>query len=184
MDKQKQKSKKVKENLLKEPKRNLSRSAIIGSIVATIIASTPFLFDLHTSVPTSKVWDTFLFTYDSNFWEDAQYAMWVFTGKLIPLLLIVIWFLTCRHWWYHVLLVPMIMFTIQIIKTYSVEVTTIDENQILTLLPILVVVVPSIYLIRAKIFNKINYTDKTMEELEAEFMLKPTTLWGKIKQYF
>ncbi len=33
-------------------------------------------------------------------------------------------------------------------------------------------------------FNKINYADKTMEELEAEFMIKPKTLWGKIKQYF
>lgn len=184
MDKLKQKLKKEKESLSPKPKRDLSRSAIVGSIVATLISSTPFLFDLHTSVPTTKVWDTFLFTYDSNFWEDAQYAMWVFTGKIIPLLLITIWFFTCRHWWYHVLLVPIVMYTFQIVKTYNVEATEIDENQILTLLPILVIVVPSIYLIRAKIFNKINYTNKTMEELEAEFMVKPKTLWGKIKQYF
>lgn len=184
MDKLKQKSKKRKESSLKTRDYNLSKSAIIGSVAATIIASTPFLFSLHESVPNVEVWDTFLFTYESGFWEDAQYAMWVFTSKALPLLLLCIWFFTCRHWWYHVLLVPIVMYVFQIIKTYSVEATRIDENQITTLLPILVIIVPSIYLIRAQIFNKINYTDKTMEELEAEFMIKPKTIWGKIKQYF
>ncbi|RZN84004.1 MAG: hypothetical protein EVB11_02900 [Winogradskyella sp.] len=162
----------------------MSRSAIVGTIVSTIIASTPLIYSLHESVPTVEVWDTFLFTYKSGFWEDAQYAMWVFTGKFLPLILLFIWFFTCRHWWYHVLLVPIIMYILQIVSTFRAEVQYIDENQILSLLPILVVIVPSIYLIRAKMFNKINYADKTMEELEAEFMIKPKTLWDKISQYF
>ena len=33
-------------------------------------------------------------------------------------------------------------------------------------------------------FNKINDADKTLEELEEEFMIKPKTFWGKVKQYF
>lgn len=184
MDKLKQKSKRKKENSYLTGKNSLSRSAVIGSLLATIICISPFIYSLHESVPNTQVWDTFLFTYQSGFWEDAQYAMWVFTGKALPLLFLIIWFFTCRHWWYHALLVPIVMYAFQIVQTYSAEATRIDENQIRTLLPILVVIVPSIYLIRAKIFNKINYTDKSMEELEAEFMIKPKTLWGKIKQYF
>ncbi|MFD1061767.1 hypothetical protein ACFQ1Q_00815 [Winogradskyella litorisediminis] len=175
---------KNQENSLKTDKQRLSRSAIIGSVLATIIASSPLLYSLHESVPKTEVWDTFLFTYRSGFWQDSQYAMWVFTGKVLPLILLFIWFFTNRHWWYHVLLVPITMYVFQIVNTYRGDVLYIDENQLLHLLPILVVIVPSIYLIRAKIFNKINYADKTMEELEAEFMIKPKTLWGKIKQYF
>jgi hypothetical protein len=33
-------------------------------------------------------------------------------------------------------------------------------------------------------FHKINDADKTLEELEEEFMIKPKTVWGKVKQYF
>ena len=46
------------------------------------------------------------------------------------------------------------------------------------------IIIPSIYLLRAQMFNKLNTAGKTMEELEAEFMIKPKTFWGKIKQYF
>ena len=184
MDKLLQKSKRRKESSFQTDSKKLSRSAVVGTLLATIIASTPLLFSLHESVPDEIVWNTFLFTYESGFWESAQYAMWVYTGKLIPLILSIIWFFTCRHWWYHVLLVPIVMYSFQIITSYNAELLYTDENQILVLLPVLAVVVPSIYLIRAKMFDKINTADKSLEELEAEFMIKPKTIWGKVKQYF
>ncbi|EPR70224.1 hypothetical protein ADIWIN_3580 [Winogradskyella psychrotolerans RS-3] len=184
MDKQPQKLKKRKENSLSGDNNKLSRSAIAGSIIATIIASTPLLFLVHESVPDELVWNTFFGTYESGFWESAQYAMWVYTGKLVPLILIIIWFFTCRHWWYHVLLVPIVMYSFQIITSFNAELKNTDENQLLFLLPVLVLVVPSIYLIRAKMFNQINTADKTLEELEEEFMIKPKGVWSKIKQYF
>lgn len=46
------------------------------------------------------------------------------------------------------------------------------------------IIIPSIYLIRAQMMDKLNDASKTLEELEAEFMIKPTTFWGKVKQYF
>ena len=184
MDKLKQKLQKERENSFQTRKSKLTRSAIIGSIIATVIASTPLLFSLHESVPAEPVWDTFFGTYESGYWEDAQYAMWMYTGKILPLILILIWFFTCRHWWYHALLVPIIMYAFQIVSIYNGDAKTIDEGQFVVLLPVLVFVVPSIYLIRAKMFNKINDADKTLEELEEEFMIKPKTVWGKVKQYF
>ncbi len=184
MDRLQQRLKKSSESSLRTDKSKLSRSAIVGTLIATIVATTPLLYSLHESVPTGKVWNTFLFTYESGFWGDAQYAMWVYTGKIIPLILLLIWFFTCRHWWYHALLVPIVMYAFQSTNSWNSEAGNIDEGTFVVLLPILVLVVPSIYLIRAKMFNKINDADKTMEELEEEFMIKPKTVWGKVKQYF
>lgn len=182
MDKSKPKSKKRKEESHQTDKK-ISSSAVVGSFIGTVIAATPILFSLHESVPNEKVWDTFLFTYDSNFWEDAQYAMWVYTSKLIPLLLLLIWFFTNRNWWYHALLVPIAMYIWQMIGVFNVE-KNFDEFQLIYMLPVMAIVIPSIYLIRAKMFNKINDADKSMQELEEEFMMKPKGVWGRVKQYF
>ncbi len=185
MDKLKLKLKKESESSSKTFKKNkVGSRAVVGSILGTIIASTPLLFSLHEGVPAEKVWNTFLFTYDSLLWEDAQYAMWVLTGKFIPLILLLIWFFTNRNWWYHALLVPIVMYIFQIIGTINGDTTHVDEFQLIYMLPIMAIVVPSIYLIRAKMFNRLNEVDKTTQELEDEFMMKPKGLWGKVKQYF
>jgi hypothetical protein len=157
---------------------------IIGSFIATFIALTPYFYYLYESVPATQVWDTFLFKYDAGSWESANYAMWILTSKLIPLLLLIIWFFTCRHWWHHTLLVPIAMYIYQIIGFFNVSNNYIDEFQLMHLVPVMAIIVPSIYLIRAQMFNKLNTANKSLEELEQEFMIKPTTFWEKIKQYF
>ena len=183
MDRQKPKLKRKQESLSKTVK-SINKSAIVGSIIGTIIALTPLLFSLHESVPNEPVWDTFFGTYESNYWESARYAMWVLTGKFIPLLLLLIWFFTNKHWWYHALLVPIIMYIHQTYLTIQGDIRDIDELQFVWLLPIISIVIPSIYLIRAKMFNKINEADKTVQELEDDFRMKPTGVWKTIKQYF
>ncbi|WP_445955351.1 hypothetical protein [Yeosuana sp.] len=155
----------------------------MGSIIATILALLPYLFSLYQSVPETKEWDTFLFTYHSGYFENARTAMWILTGKLVPLLLILIWFFTNRHWWYHSLLVPIAMYIYQIIVVFYDE-QYLDEFQLIYMIPVMAIVIPSIYLIRARIFNKINEASKSLEELEEEFMITPKTFWEKIKQYF
>ena len=176
-----QKSKKRKDLYLLEDNKKV---LILGSIIATFLAITPFLFNLYQSVPEQRIWDTFLFTYDSGFWEDANYAMWVLTSKLIPLILLLIWFFTNRHWWFHALLVPIFMYIYQIILFFNDTSKFIDEFQFLYMLPVMAIVIPSIYLIRARMFNRINEVSKTMEELEAELKMSPRNFWQKIKQYF
>ena len=160
------------------------KSLIVGSIIATIIATTPYLFYLYESVPHAPVWNTFLFTYKSDFYESAQVSMWVLTSKLIPLLLLIIWFFTCRHWWFHALIVPIAMYVYQIFITLNDDLMNIDSNQLMYLIPIMAIIVPSIYLVRAQIFNKINNANKSLEELEEEFKISPKNFWDKVKQYF
>lgn len=160
------------------------QSLIIGTIIATLIAISPYLFYLYESVPEDKVWNTFLFTYDSKNWESANFAIWVLTGKLVPLLFLFIWFFTCRHWWYHSLLVPIAMYVYQIFDFFNSTIKYIDELQLIYLIPMMAIVVPSIYLIRARLFNKINNADKSMQELEDEFKATPKNFVEKVKQYF
>lgn len=155
----------------------------MGSILATLIAGSPFLFYLYNYVPPSREWESFLFTYQSGYYENAQTAMWMLTGKLIPLLFLIIWFFTCRHWWYHSLLVPIIMYIYQVIVAVYHD-TTLDEFDLVYLLPIMALIIPSIYLIRAKVFDKINDADKTMQELEDEFKIRPKGFMNKLKEYF
>ncbi len=182
MDNKQHKLKKVE---LKLQDSHSRKELILGSIFATIIACTPFLFNLYQSVPDIKVWDTFLFQYDSKYYESVFVLAWTLAGRVIPLILMLIWFFTCRHWWYHTLLVPIAMFIYQTIETLNSDLYIIDtENLILYMLPVMAVVIPSIYLIRAQMFDKLNTANKSLEELEDEFKIKPTTLWGKIKQYF
>jgi len=160
------------------------KGLIIGSIVATLLAISPYLYYLYESVPNTQVWSTFLFTFDAGRLENANYVMWLITGKALPLMFLLIWFFTCRHWWYHVILVPISMYLYQIISIFNDSILAVDESQLMYLFPIMAITIPTIYLIRAKMFDKINTANKTMEELEAEFMIRPKSFWGKLKQYF
>lgn len=180
MDNKQQKLKEVKSQFLQQDRKSL----VIGSIIATIIAITPYLFYLYESVPDTPVWDTFLFTYNSGNFQSANVAFWILASKCIPLLLLFIWFFTCRHWWFHVLIVPIAMYSYQIFITLNDDLKYVDSNQLIYLIPIMAIIVPSIYLIRAQIFNKINDASKSMEELEEEFKMSPKNFWQKVKQYF
>lgn len=165
-------------------KKSYNRKILLGSIIATLIAATPFLFYLYEYVPDTQTWYTWLGTYNSNYYQSANVGIWVLMMKLVPLVLSVLWFFTCKHWWYHVLIIPIAMFSFQTLSAFNDEIIFIDEMHIIWLLPFMAVIIPSVYLIRAKMFNQINHADKTMEELEEEFMIKPKTFWGKVKQYF
>ncbi len=165
-------------------RQKVNKKIFLGSLTAILLAVSPYLFYLYEGVPKEKIWNTFLFTYESGFYENANTAMWILTGKAIPLFFLLIWFFTCRHWWYHTLLVPITMFIYQIISFFYDETAQVDELQLIYLVPVMAVIIPSIYLIRAKMFNKINEADKSLQELEEEFMMKPKGLWGTIKQYF
>jgi len=168
-DHNKSKNQTSKNSQLTDKKTNL----ILGSIVATLIAITPYIFYSYESVPDEKIWDTLLFTYKSGYYENANIAFWIMMGKILPLFLLFIWFFTCRHWWFHVLLIPIAMYAYQLFSIINDEGNYFDEYQIMYLIPIMAVIIPSIYLIRAKMFNKL--TSKNMQDLEDEFRISRKT---------
>ncbi|TXD84299.1 hypothetical protein ESY86_10365 [Subsaximicrobium wynnwilliamsii] len=157
---------------------------VIGSLIGVLIALTPFLFYSYIYIPEESHWDAFLFTYHSGFYNNARTGMWSILGKFVPLFLLFIWFFTCRHWWFHAILVPISMFTYQIIGVINDDIIFFDNFDLIYMVPIMAVIIPSIYLIRAKMFDKINNADKSMKEIEEEFMIKPKGLMNTLKQYF
>jgi hypothetical protein len=78
----------------------------------------------------------------------------------------------------------MTMYFYQIIIVLNDDFTFADDNQNLYLIPVMVVITPTIYLIRARMFNKMINASKTLEQLEDEFKMSPKNIWQKIKQYF
>ena len=182
MSRLQQKSKERRKSLQRT--KPIKKSLVTSSIIATLIAATPYFFYLYNSIPETKVWDTFLFTYESAYFEDVNYVAWIFVSKAIPLLLLLIWFFTCRHWWYHVLMVPMAMYIYQLMGLFNDDYKYVDEYQLIYLVPVMAIIIPSIYLIRAQMFNKMNSADKTLVELEEEFMIKPKSFLQKLGDYF
>ncbi|WP_452599055.1 hypothetical protein [Pontimicrobium sp. MEBiC01747] len=172
------------EEKLKYRQTGNKKTIIIGSVIATFIAITPYLFYLHEIVPNTATWETLIYTFHSEIYEDVQVVVWTLTGKIIPLILLIIWFFTCRHWWYHALLVPIAMYLYQIISFSLSNSFLIDEFELIHIIPFIAVIIPSIYLIRARLFNRLNSVGKSIQELEDELKMKPKGIKGVFNQYF
>tara|TARA_R110002050_G_scaffold16019_2_gene49083 strand:- start:181972 stop:182517 length:546 start_codon:yes stop_codon:yes gene_type:complete len=144
-----------------------SKSILIGSIVAVLIGITPYLFYLYNYFPDQPVFDAWFFTYESKFNLSIKITMWLLMGKLIPLLLLILWFFTCKHWWYHIILIPIAMYAFQIFGSIMNDTKTIDEIEIFWLIPIMLFITPFVYFIRVKLFDK-HVLGIDLEAMDAE----------------
>ncbi len=147
-----------------------SKFLLTGSILAICIAFSPYLFYLYEIFPTGPVWENSFFTYESKYYEDVLTAAWTYLGKITPLFLLLIWFFTCKHWWYHVILVPTTMYTFQLVAAVYEDTQTsggfIDSDQLFYLAPFFILILSIVYLIRIKIFDRIYGID--LSEIERE----------------
>lgn len=155
-------------------------SLFIGGIIVFIIAITPFLFYSYESFPSdSQVWETSLFTLSTNYDSFAHLA-WYSVSKGIPLLLFLLWFFTCKHWWHWIILVPIAMYAFQLWGIIN-ESNNLDELEIYYIIPLMMIVVPAVYLIRAKLFAKVRGND--LQSFEEELGTRKST-WAQIKDLF
>jgi hypothetical protein len=151
----------------------------IGGIIVLLIAISPILFYSYESFPNTKVWETSLFSLKTNFFDWNAYA-WYLTGKIVPLYLLLLWFFTCKHWWHWILLVPIVMYSFQLWGIIN-ENTDIDEVELIWIFPLMMVLIPAVYLIRAKLFNSVRGND--LESFEKDLLVHKS-LWGQIKDLF
>ena len=151
--------------------KDSSKFLLLGSIIAVLIAFSPYLFYLYEIFPNGPVWENSFFTYESKYYEDVLTAAWTYLGKITPLFLLLIWFFTCKHWWYHSILVPITMYSYQLIVTFYDDVYgdsryIMDSDQLMYLAPFFIIILSIVYLIRIKIFDRIYGID--LSELERE----------------
>ena len=156
-----------------------NKSLFLGGVIVLLIAIAPFIFYSYESFPTSQVWETSFFKLETNFQSWNNFAYW-FIGKFVPLYLLLIWFFTCKHWWHWIILVPIAMYSFQLWGIIN-ESNKLDEVELIYIFPLMMILVPAVYLIRAKLFNKIRGND--LKSFEEDLMHKKT-FWQQIRDLF
>lgn len=140
---------------------------VTGSLVAIFIAITPYIFYLYEGLPKESTWETFLFTFVSPYQENVYLFGWLLMQKVVPFFLLILWFFTCRDWWYHVILIPIAMYAFQMLSVINDEAQTFDEFEIYYVIPIMMIITPIVYFIRIKLFDKHVY-NIDLKKIEAE----------------
>ncbi|WP_034925532.1 hypothetical protein [Gillisia sp. CAL575] len=133
---------------------------LLGSIIALSIAFSPYIFYLYEIFPNGPVWENSFFTYESKYYEDVLTAAWTYLGKITPLFLLFIWFFTCKHWWYHSILVPIVMYLYQLViivydDVYLDSQFFMDTDGLIYLAPFFIGILVIVYLVRIQIFDRI-----------------------------
>lgn len=176
MDKPNNKLKETRSELHKTDKR----PKIFGGVIVFLIAITPFLFYSYESFPNdSQVWETSLFLIKTEFFSVNTY-FWFIAGKLIPLYLLLLWFFTCKHWWHWILLIPIAMYAFQLWGIVN-ESQGLDELEIYYIIPLMMILVPAVYLVRAKLFNRMMGND--LKSFEKD-LLQKKSIWQQIRELF
>lgn len=148
-----------KSKYLQTTRTKKNKVLISGTLIAISLIITPYLFTLYELFPDDIIWESPFGTYTSTYFESANVAAWTLFGKLIPLYLLLLWFFTCQHWWYHAILVPICLYTWQIFGVLNDDIQITDVNDIYVLAPLILIMAIFSYTIRTKIFDKIHGID-------------------------
>ena len=145
------------------------KKIFMDSIGVLLILLSPFIFKLHQYLPSDpNATISFLgIEIDNHGFVDINTFAWFLLSKIVPFYLFILWFLTCKHWWYHIILIPATMYAFQIYEVLFSEDNIVDSKNILWLLPVCMVVIPLVYFIRLKLYDKyVHGID--LEAMEAE----------------
>ncbi|MDG1572983.1 hypothetical protein OZ410_11700 [Robiginitalea sp. M366] len=137
-------------------KKSARRRIWIESIALFFIIASPFVFKAHDyfSRDPEATLSFIGITIDNNGFNNLNAFAWFFVSKFIPLYLLFIWFFTCKHWWYHILLIPICMYAFQLFEVLVSPDLNIDTKNVMWLLPVCMVVIPFVYFVRLKIYDK------------------------------
>lgn len=154
--------------------KKAQRKILMESIMVFFVAISPFLYKLYEYIP-GATGDSVSFlglTITSHGFADVSTFIWFMMGKIVPLYLLIFWFLTVKNWWYHIILIPIAMYAFQIFEVLFNYDNDIDTENLLWLLPICTVIIPFVYFLRIKLYDKhvlgidLEAMDAELEELK------------------
>ncbi|MGB5172425.1 hypothetical protein [Eudoraea sp.] len=139
-----------------EKSKKAKKRLFIESIAIFLIISAPFIFKLHDFLPRdpNRTISFFWLEIDRNGFTDLRTYGWFILNKLVPFYLLLIWFFTNKHWWYHIILIPICMYAFQLFEVLYSQDLFVDTENVLWLLPVCMVIIPFVYLIRIKLYDK------------------------------
>ncbi len=143
-------------NMNNKNKNVIKKKLIIEGLFALFIAISPLIFYAYKYIPvqSDNNWTILGITFTNNGYTDVGIAFYFYLSKLMPLALLVVWFITCKQWWYHTILIPIAMYAFQLYSVFSEDADKIDESEVLYLLGVCMIVIPAVYFIRLKLVDK------------------------------
>ena len=126
-------------------------SLYIGSIITLVIVAIPYLLYLSQGIPGDiETMDTVFGTVRGGYYGSVQGYVYWFFEKLVPLSLLILWFITNRNWWVHAIIIPITVYLFQLISVMNDSVAYVDEVEFIYTVPIAVVIMVILYFIRSK----------------------------------
>ncbi len=153
----------------KVKKKKAKKKIFLETLLVFFIAISPFLYKVYDYLPYDQNGDALVlgFTLGNNGFPDTLTYLWYLTSKIVPLYLMIFWFLTSRDWWYHIIIIPIAMYAFQMFEVFYDSDNMIDTDNIWWLIPICMITIPSVYFIRITLYDKhVNGID--LEAMEAE----------------
>jgi hypothetical protein len=143
-------------NRIPDTSKKARKRLLIESIAIFLIIAAPFIFKAHDYLPRDpEATLNFLgISIDRNGFADLYTYGWFLLSKIVPFYLLLIWFFTNKHWWYHILLIPICMYAFQIFEVLYSKDLFVDTKNVLWLLPVCMLVIPFVYFIRIKLYDK------------------------------
>ena len=135
-----------------------------GSFIILIIIFTPYLLYIHQKIPEDlEKYETIFGVIQGGLFKYVQTYIYFLLSKFVPLLLLIIWFLTNKHWWVHAIIIPISVYLFQLIMVINDGERYADEVDFIYTIPIAVVIVIILYFIRSKISTYIQAVDLKRE---------------------
>lgn len=164
-------------------RKQAKQKLFLESVMVFFIAVSPFLYKLYDYVPGGTGTSiTFLgITIGNHGFDDVSTFIWFMMSKIVPLYLLIFWFLTIKSWWYHIILIPIAMYAFQIFEVLYSNDNEIDTENLLWLLPICIIIIPLVYFIRIKIYDKhvlgidLEAMDEELKKLKSQDLSDTTT---------
>jgi len=148
-------------------KSNKKTSLWVGSIILLTIILTPYLLYIHQNIPDSiENYKTIFGVIKGGYYERVQTYIYMFFSKFVPLLLLIIWFLTNKHWWVHAIIIPISVYLFQLISVINDSIDFVDEVDFIYTVPIAASIIVILYFLRSKLAVYILAVDlkKEMDE--------------------
>lgn len=164
-------------------KNKLSRkdstlSLQMGSIILVIIIISPYLLYAYQYLPDTITWKTPLFTIKSGIFPSIVHLGHAIFSKLVPLILLLIWFIDSKSWWYHAIAVPISTYIFQLFSVINDSAEYFDQVEFAYSIPVTAIVLTILYLIRAKfgIYVSALQIQEEIKRKEEEFERKQALL--------
>ena len=131
----------------------MKKYALKDIVIAICILVSPLLLFFHELVPPVKVIDVFFIKIESGEYTDVSVIMWIAGTKILTTLLLIFWFLTCKHWWKLSILVPLIIELYKLYGVFSTNYADIDKSDFIYSLPLTLPIIIIVLIIS----NRLNY---------------------------